>query len=315
MKITIHDLTWHMILNPLAMSHKSGNYLHQVESILKKLKMDYLSHITEELHEAQQVIISLCNQGERHFIVVGGDGTYNSFVNAILESGVNPSEIFMIPIILGTGNDWARTHFKKNSFAYTQNLIDSGSFVKHDIGLVEIFNHEVLAGKRYFLNIAGFGFDAEVIFNSKDRKPRFFPETVYLLGLLKTLFRHKSNIVTIQTNELSFTKDIFSIAVGIGQYNGNGMRQCPQGKPNDQLFDVIMIEKVSKLKVILNVKNLFNGSHVEKIKEISSLKTASVEIKSNPHLRCEVEGELLPTGDYKISMLPQQINILSELWS
>ncbi|HPE39832.1 MAG TPA: YegS/Rv2252/BmrU family lipid kinase [Bacteroidales bacterium] len=315
MKITIQEYTWHLILNPLAMSYKSVDFLHQVERILKELKIDYISHITKELPETQKIISSLCLQGERHFIVVGGDGTYNSFVNAIMGSGVNPSDIYMIPIILGTGNDWARTHFKKNNFSYTQQLIVSGLFIKHDIGLVEVWDREILKEKRYFINIAGFGFDAEVIFNSNDRKPRILPEAVYLFGLLKTLFRHKSNLVTIRTNGSCFSKDIFSIAVGIGQYNGNGMKQCPKGVPNDQLFEVIMIEKVSKLKVILNVMNLFDGSHVEKMKEIFTLKTDYLEIRSNPHLRGEVEGELLTTGDFKISMIKQQINILSELWS
>jgi len=39
---------------------------------------------------------------------------------------------------------------------------------------------------------------------------------------------------------------------------------------NDIVFaDVVIIEKVSILKVLLTIKNLFDGSHVKKLKEVS----------------------------------------------
>lgn len=315
MKITIQDYTWQIILNPYAMSHKSGSYWNQVETILTKHTIKYQYHITDTISDAQNLISSLCIQGERYFMVIGGDGTFNTFINEVMNSGINPTEVFMVPIILGTGNDWARTHFLKNTFHYSHSFIQLGSFTSHDIGLVEVFQDDHFIDKRYFLNIAGFGFDAEVIKNSMNRKPRFFPGTVYLFGLLSTLLHQKTIKTTIETSNNKITTDIFSIAVGIGQFNGNGMKQCPNAIPNDHLFELVLIEKVAKLKVIKNVKNLYNGSHIEKLKEISNYRTDSVMIKSKPYIRGEVEGELLPLGDYKISNMQQSINILSELWN
>ena len=315
MKITIQDYTWQIILNPFAMSHKSGSYWNQIDEYLKNLKISYQNHITEQVSEAKILITKLLSEGKRHFMVIGGDGTFNNFINAVMESGISPDEVFMIPIIMGTGNDWARTHFAKNTFIYTREFISSGTFTNHDIGLVEIFQNDICVEKKYFLNIAGFGFDAQIIKNTMDKKPKILPQAVYLFSLFTTLMSQKSLKVNLKIDDQIFEKEIFSLAAGIGQFNGNGMKQCPNAIPNDHFFEMIVIDKVSKFKVIKNVKNLFDGSHVEKLKEITSYKASSIEIKANPHILGEVEGELLSLGDYKISSINPGIHILSESWN
>ena len=315
MKITIQDYTWQIILNPFAMSHKSGDYWNQIEEYLKNLKISYQYHITEQVSAAKFLISSLLSEGKRHFMVIGGDGTFNNFVNAVMESTISPNEVFLIPIIMGTGNDWARTHFAKNTFQYTREFIATGSFTNHDIGLVEIFQDEICLEKKYFLNIAGFGFDAEIIKNTINKKPKIFPQTVYLLSLFNTLMSQKILNVTLKIDDKIIDKEIISLAVGIGQFNGNGMKQCPTAIPNDHLFEMIVIDKVSKFKVIKNVKNLYDGSHVDKLKEITSYKASTIEIKANPYILGEVEGELLSSGNYKISNINPGINILSEIWN
>jgi diacylglycerol kinase family enzyme len=115
---------------------------------------------------------------------------------------------------------------------------------------------------------------------------------------------------TNRSNDLTVTKNIFTIAAGICQYNGNGMRQCPEAIPDDGLLDVVMIEKVSILKVLLNIKNLFAGSHVKKLKEVSMFKTNSLEINTDPFISGEVEGEMLTAGNYRIRCFASAIHFM-----
>jgi len=124
------------------------------------------------------------------------------------------------------------------------------------------------------------------------------------------LLAHKAQPVTLISSDFTVTKNIFSIAIGIGQYNGNGMRQCPEAIPNDGLLDVVMIEKVSILKVLLNIKNLFKGTHVKKMKEVSVNRTDYLEINAEPFILGEVEGEMLTTGNYRIRCLTSAINFM-----
>jgi len=302
--------TWQIIHNPNSFLHKSRCYWKEIEKKLQDAQIKYLYHVTSNIDEAKELIINLCKKGERHFLIIGGDGTLNTFVNAVMESKVNIAEIYATLIPLGTGNDWSRTHNYSTNYLDAIISLVKGNFINHDIGLVETIIDDKIIDTRYFINIAGFGFDGAVIVNASKKTSKYFHKQLYLINLLKTLLSYKSQQVTLQSNDFAATKNIFTLAIGIGQYNGNGMRQCPEAITNDGLFDVVIIEKISIPKVILNIKNLFDGSHIKKLKEVSVKRTDYLEINTISHILGEVEGEMLAKGNYRIRCLPSAINLM-----
>ena len=310
MQINTTLYSWQIILNPNALLHRSSQFWKDIENKLQEVQINYLHHVTSTIDEAKELIINLCKKGERHFIIVGGDGTLNIFVNAIMESQVNSAEIYATLIPLGTGNDWSRSHGYSSRYLDAIDSLVKGSFMSHDVGLVETVINDKVIDARYFINIAGFGFDGSVIYNASKKTTKFFPKQLYLINLLKTLLAYKAQPVSLKSPDFATTKNIFTIAAGIGQYNGNGMRQCPEAIPDDGLLDVVMIEKVSILKVLLNIKNLFKGTHVKNLKEVSMYRTDYLEINSEPFILGEVEGEMLTTGNYRIRCLASAINFM-----
>ena len=311
MPINAQLYSWQIILNPNALLHRSRQFWMEIENKLQEVQIKYFHHVTSTIYEASELIINLCKKGERHFIIVGGDGTLNIFANAVMKSQVNSSEIYAAFIPLGTGNDWSRTHGYSNCHLDAVDSLVKGNFISHDVGLVETVVNDQVIDARYFVNIAGFGFDGSVISNASKKSTKIFHKQLYLINLLKTLLSYQSQPVTIKSNDLTVTKNIFTIAAGIGQYNGNGMRQCPEAIFNDGLLDVVFIEKLSVLKVLLNINNLFKGIHVKNLKEVSTFRTNYLEINAEPFILGEVEGEVLTTGNYRISCLGLAINLLS----
>ena len=305
---TLH--TWHIILNANALMHQSKRFWQDVKNKLNEAQIHYLHHVTTTIDNAKELIINLCNQGDRHFILIGGDGTLNTFVNAVMESQVNSSDLFVALIPLGTGNDWSRSHGYSNRYSDAIDALMKGNFLSHDVGLVETVVNDKVIDIRYFVNIAGFGFDGLVIYNTTKKRSKIFTEQMYLINLLKSLLSYQAQPVTLRSHDFNITKNIFTIAAGICQYNGNGMHQCPDAIPNDGLFDVVMIEKVSVLKVLRNIKNLFKGTHIKNLKEVSVCRTNYLEIISKPFILGEVEGEMLMTGNYRIRCLASAINFL-----
>ena len=308
--IDVKSFTWQIILNPNALLHRSSKFWNDIETKLKDFGISYVRHVIPAVAHAKEVITALCKGGKRHFIIVGGDGAINVFVDAVMKSKINSSEIYAAVIPLGTGNDWSRSHGYSNRYINAVDSFVEGNFIKHDAGLVETIVNGKVTDARYFVNIAGFGFDGAVIANVSKKKAKIFHNQMYLINLLKTLFGYKSHTVTLQLPESTVTKDIFTIAAGICQYNGNGMRQCPQAIHDDGLLDVVMIEKVSIFKVLMNIKNLFDGSHVKKLKEVSIVRTNYLEITSQPFILGEVEGETLSVGNYRIICLNSAINFM-----
>jgi len=290
--------------------NKSKQFWDNIKNKLNELQINYITHETSTDDEAKELIIDLCKKGERHYIVVGGDGSLNIFTNAVFESQIDSSEIYAAFIPLGTGNDWCRTHGYSRFYLDAIDTLIKGNFIRHDVGLVETIIDDKVTDARYFVNIAGFGFDGAVIYNASKKENKYFHKQMYLINLLTTLFKYKSQPVALKSDDFTFTKDIFTIAIGICQYNGNGMRQCPDAISNDGLFDVVITEKISATKVMLNIKNLFMGTHVKKMKEVSVYRTNYLEIDTKPFIHGEVEGEVLTTGNYRIRCLPSAINFL-----
>jgi diacylglycerol kinase family enzyme len=80
--------------------------------------------------------------------------------------------------------------------------------------------------------------------------------------------------------------------------------------PTDGFFDVVIIRHLPIWKVIVNVGNLFKGTHI-KLKEVSVYRCKELKITCFQDVFCEVEGEIVPIGDYSMSILPNKINVLA----
>ena len=309
MDITAHE--WHIIANPTLLN---GHRAVIKQNILKQLEdnnIRYTLHVADGGERSGETAERLCREGQRFLMMVGGDGSINEIINGIYRSGVDTEEVNLAIIPLGTGNDFCRTlgYPKAEGFV---NFLKQGEFRPTDVGIVETIKDGAVTDSRRFINIAGFAFDAAVINETVHGKPKLFPNAVYLLKLVKVLFSYKATRVNVTTAEGSYSDDLFTIACGNAQYNGNGMRQVPMADPHDGLLDLVTIRNLRRTKVVANVKNLFSGKHIQ-MPEVTVTRTPFVELTSDQPLLGEVEGEMLTTGNYRIRMEGKRINILQRL--
>lgn len=311
--LSVQDYFWHVILNPNACDKTSLDSWLGLSERLSAEGVRHELHKADSLGAGMEIARQLCVSGCRHLIVIGGDGTINEVVNGIFLSGVDTREVCLAVLPLGRGNDWARTHAFPQDVNQSVEVFARGRFMAHDIGRVRCLRQGETPFERYFANIAGFCFDAEVIYDVTYNKPHFLGLSVYILSLARMLFRYKSQLLKIASEDFDYQDRTFIVVAGICQYNGGGMRQSPYAQPDDGLFDVVVIPKVSPLTVIANMNNIADGSHVRKIKKIRSFRTRKLTITANPHVRGEVEGELLPLGDYEIEVLPNALKMLTNL--
>lgn len=311
--LNVTQFTWQVILNPNAREHNCLKIWKEIEKLFQEKNIQYVLHFADAPLKGIETARQLCVDGHRHLMVLGGDGTLNEVVNGICESGVSLNEIYLAVMPVGRGNDWARTHNFSSEVGPNMGIFLKGNFMQHDIGVVKTFEQDAEKAHRYFINIAGFGFDAEVIHDVTYRKPHFLGVSVYVLSLIRCLFRYKSQQVDINGSDFHFKDKSFLMVAGICQYNGGGMRQVPMAVPDDRKLDVVVVPKVSGFTVIAKVKQIFEGKHIHTIKGIRTCRADKVEIKSDTLLRSEVEGELLTTGDYRVELVPQTLNVLTNL--
>jgi len=310
--ISVLDHTWHVIANPNACEKKSLNRWSKVAKRFDEVGLKYEFYKADDRGMGIALASRLCQEGHQHLIVVGGDGTINEVVNGIMSSGVDVHDVCLAVIPLGRGNDWTRTHQYPDTLEACVEMFLCGGFLRHDVGKVRTFIDEREVAQRFFINIAGFGFDAEVIYDDTYNKPHFIGISTYILSVLRCLFGSESPEVEVSAEGFLFKDRLFSMVAGICQYNGGGMRQAPTAIPNDGLLDLVIIPKVSIFRVLRLLAYVFSGRHIEKSKGLIKVcQTEEASFVCKKLLRGEVEGELLETGNYKVSVVPHAFRMLT----
>ena len=155
-------MKWFFIVNPNAGSRKG---IRDWPRILKLIMESGISHefaLTTHRGHAIDLTLDCLKQGHRRIAVVGGDGTLNEVLNGIYQQNeIDKKEILIGMIPVGTGNDWCRMF--NIPFDYKKALdvlIQEKTFVQ-DVGKVTHY-HNDKAEERYFMNVAGMGYDALV---------------------------------------------------------------------------------------------------------------------------------------------------------
>jgi diacylglycerol kinase family enzyme len=163
---------------------------------------------------------------------------------------------------------------------------------------------------RYFANMAGLGFDGLVAKKTNaDKEKGSSNPFLYLVNLGSSLFSYDSTNVRINVDGREIKAKVFSMSVGIGQYNGGGMIQAPEALPNDGLLDLTIIKHMTKLSVIYNVRRLYDGS-IRKVKQVEMLTGKSIRIESDLPIPLEVDGESLGSSPFQFNIIPKSLKVI-----
>jgi diacylglycerol kinase (ATP) len=302
---------WLIIVNPNAGVKRGVRDWPLISSLLNSAGIAHMCVLTEHRDHANQIAGEFIGEGYRKIAVVGGDGTMNEVVNGIFQQNhVPPSEITLGMIPVGTGNDWCRTFAIPFDYKSAINILKNGKTFNQDVGEISYFkNQDPL--KRYFINIAGMGYDALVAkkTNISKEKGRGGPIT-YLFFVFTGLFQYRFIEAVIEVDgQQVFKGEMFSMNVGICKYNGGGMMQVPGAVPDDGIFDVTLIKKTSKLMVIRYANKLYDGTLIN-LPFISTYRGSSIRIRSVGKIYLEADGESLGHSPFVYEILPRSLKVV-----
>lgn len=304
------ETSWFVVINPRAGGGRSVIDWPTISRLLNKYDIRYTYAFTEYKYHAVELTVQAINRGYRNIVAVGGDGTLNEVVNGIfIQKVVNPNQITVGVIGVGTGNDWFRMYEIPHNYEECIKAISNKKIFRQDVGVAEYYESSV-RHKRYFINAAGVGFDADVARRTnrlKDLGKRGV--LLYVLSLLKALIQYHSTRINVKVDGRHFQDKVFSITIGIGRYNGAGMMQVPFALSDDGLYDVTVIRKIGKLNVIASLPRLYNGT-ILKHSRVVALRGKSIEIMSIPGVELEVDGESLGETPLRFTILQQALSVI-----
>lgn len=302
---------WFAVVNPHAGNRSIGKEWENIHRTLMRSGLEFDFVLTERPLQAIELTGNALMAGYRKFLAIGGDGTLNEVAHAMLGfEGYRASEYLLGLIPAGTGNDWGRMfNIPKKSAAAIQTIVNGKEFVQ-DVGLITYFDsgHQK---KRYFVNIAGMGFDAMVAQKTNKQKAKGKGNALsYLVNMVTSLFQYQPRIIQVEIDEKKYNFNTFSMSVGICKYNGGGMMQLPNAIPDDGLLDITIIKKIGLGTVIAQLRNLYTGQFIKHPK-VATFTARNVKISAKkPGFMMEADGESLGHAPFEVTILPLALRVV-----
>ncbi|MBN2813846.1 MAG: diacylglycerol kinase family lipid kinase [Bacteroidales bacterium] len=301
---------WLVIVNPNAGNGKGIKDWDLIAELLRKHGLVFTHRFTVTRRHAIVLAQEGIKDGYRKIIVVGGDGTMNEVVNGVFTQDICPTQqVTLAMIMVGTGNDWGKLFDIPLDYEAAIRLIAEPKTRLQDTGMVYYY-HGTTRESRYFMNIAGLGFDAVVVKRTNYQKDKGRNgKTIYLINLLRSLLFYRHTITAVEIDGYKIQNDVFTISIGIGRFSGGGMMQTPKAIPDDGLFDITIVKKMRKGEIIAALYRLYDGSILEHPK-ILGFTGRDIQIDSDPLIHLEVDGESLGHSPIELKIIPQSINIV-----
>lgn len=299
------------IVNPNAGKGKAMKEWQKIEKRVRRHKVKYHSVLTNAKHHAYHIIQEKIKQGFKSVIVVGGDGSLNEAVNGIFsQEHVPPSDIALGMIPVGTGNDWARYYDLPKNYHKALGRIFNQQPEAQDVGRITYHTENGLQ-TGYFMNIAGFGFDALVVKSTNELQSRGNRLGIaYLFNLIRCLSKYRSMPMKVQVNGDYIDEPVFSISIGNGRYSGGGMKQTPHARIDDGMFDVTVYTQMSSWKVLRNVHRLYNGK-IARVKGVKTYRCRHLSVVCEGLDYAEIDGELVGASPYDIDIIPAAVKVFN----
>jgi diacylglycerol kinase (ATP) len=181
-------------------------------------------------------------------LVVGGDGALHAVLDHVADSDL----VFgLIPA--GTGNDTARSlGIPVNDPDAAVDLVIAGHTRTIDLAR---------ADETYVATVIASGFDSKV--NERANAMRWPRGNMrYNIGIVAELSTFKPLPFTLTLDGHVMRREAMLVAVGNGSSYGGGIRLCEGAKIDDGLLDVVIINPLSKAKLLRVFPKLYQGTHI-----------------------------------------------------
>ena len=309
--IDTSNIRWFVIVNPTSGSGKGLTDYPLISKLLRDNSIAHEAVFTEHKHHATELTVTAIDAGYRHIIVVGGDGTLHEVVNGLfIQRTVQPHEVTIAVISAGTGNDWIRMFGIPRRYSEAIRAIKEGYTFLQDVAEVT-YEESKYQQRRYMANVAGVGFDAEVLKRTQQSSAKGrLGRGGYLWCLIRSFFGHKATGIKVWVDDrLIHNNLLFSVAMGVGKYNGGGIQQLPDAVADDGLLDITLIRPVHWWHVVFRIRRIFNGE-IYSIGHVMHARGSKIRIESTPETPLEIDGELHGGTPVECNVLHRAVRVI-----
>ncbi|GBD99504.1 diacylglycerol kinase [bacterium BMS3Abin07] len=284
-----------LLVNPVAGSYKKDN-VRLAEEILKRKGLITEVLLSKEKGEIEDLARSSIGMSPEMVFVLGGDGTFNEAVNGLVNT-----EIPVAFIPTGTTNVLARELDIPNNVSMAVERAVSSGVHKISLGRVSDYSKNV----RYFVMMAGIGFDAATVCSVNRRLKGLLGKGAYILSGLKVLKNYEPEPIVVRSDDVESVG--YSVIVGNGSYYGGGFRITPDASLFSPYFYVFVLKNEKRISLIRTFAGLLTSTHLN-YQYVSYFRTQTLHLQGTSHIH--VDGDYLGKLPVDITVERDCLNLL-----
>ena len=270
------------IINPAAGSRdRTADYRSKIERICGGKGLDYRIEVSCAPGECRRIARQAAETGEEYRIYAcGGDGTLNEVVCGC----AGFPNVAVSAYAGGSGNDFIRIFDRPEAFQDLEALLDA----KEDTFDLIRCNEDLS------LNICSVGLDARIgtDVSRYKRIPLLQGFRAYAVSTVINTIKRIAEPYTVEVNGQVVEGEQTLICACNGRFYGGGFNPVPEADPSDGLLEVLLVKKVSRLKVAQVVGKYKNGQYANYPQLIRHFRTDRLRITCPGPTPINLDGEL-----------------------
>jgi diacylglycerol kinase (ATP) len=273
-----------LIFNPNARSQRAQRTLRFLMSHAQWFAL-YASRSAED---ATELAAKLAADGEPVVAVAGGDGTINAAVQGLAGT---TTALGVLPA--GTMNVFARElGLPFNSLKKSFEVLEKG-YIK-EVDLFETNGHA-------FVQMAGIGFDAQVIEETTWETKKLFGPMAYLMSAMKVL-GEKPPKMRVTCADGRVEEGVCALA-GNGSLYGGQVKLFRKADNSDDMLDLLVFTEAGFKLVRDSVKGIATGAIDAGNSSVKYLQARSFEVECDREVPMEADGEYIGRVTH-VSLVP-----------
>ncbi len=245
--------------------------------------------------ETDRILRQAIAKGLDVLVVAGGDGTLNVAIQALAGQ---PVALGVIPT--GTGNVWAKEMGIPLDVRRATEVLLRGWTAVTDLGQ---------ANGRYFLSIAGIGFDASVTRALKQNTKRRLGLMAYVVAGVAEALKLRGEDATIVADGRAVRRRILMVAASNIRLYGGVLKMAPEAFVDDGLLDISVFRGRGLRATARHTIKALLGIH-RKDPEVEFFQTSRLRIISRSELPVQLDGDYFGTTPVEIRMAPRALKVI-----
>ena len=284
-----------LVVNPISGKRQGERIADDAEQLMKTLGHETSRIQGDDAQHAREQLTKALETGVDTVVVVGGDGALHDVLPVVVGRDLT---LGLLPA--GTGNDTARSLGipMKDPAAATKVLLG---------GHTRTIDVAQTGSDQYVITVIASGFDSKV---NERADAMSWPRgnMRYNISIVAELREFQPLPFTLTLDGEVIEREAMLVSVGNSPSFGGGLRICEGAVMDDGLLDVVIINPLSKAKLLRVFPKLYRGTHVT-IPEFERHLVREVTL-SSPGIVAYGDGERLGPLPMTATVCPGALRML-----